>query len=114
MGRLSLISEGFGGGTRIAASLKHFNDRYAKEALNSRSVVIVMSDGYDTDPTEALTIELRRFEGACPPAGLAQPALGLEGLRAGGARYGRRARPYRLLRYCSFAGEPCRARRRVR
>jgi uncharacterized protein with von Willebrand factor type A (vWA) domain len=32
MGRLSLISEGFGGGTRIAASLKHFNDRYAKES----------------------------------------------------------------------------------
>ena len=63
MGRLSLITEGFGGGTRIAASLKHFNDRYAKEALNSRSVVIVMSDGYDTDPTEALTIELQRLKG---------------------------------------------------
>jgi uncharacterized protein len=63
MGRLSLITEGFGGGTRIAASLTHFNDRYAKEALNSRSVVIVMSDGYDTDPTEALTVELQRLKG---------------------------------------------------
>jgi uncharacterized protein with von Willebrand factor type A (vWA) domain len=62
MGRLSLLAEGFGGGTRIATALKSFNDRYAKTALDSRSVVIVMSDGYDTDPPEALTAELRRLK----------------------------------------------------
>jgi uncharacterized protein with von Willebrand factor type A (vWA) domain len=50
MARLSLMADGFGGGTRIATSLKAFNDRYAKETLDSRSVVIVMSDDYDTDP----------------------------------------------------------------
>ena len=44
------MADGFGGGTRIATSLKAFNDRYAKETLDSRSVVIVMSDDYDTDP----------------------------------------------------------------
>jgi uncharacterized protein len=76
MGRLSLISEGFGGGTRIAASLKHFNDRYAKEALNSRSVVIVMSDGYDTDPTEALTVELKRLRGRARRLVWLNPLLG--------------------------------------
>ncbi len=59
IGRLSLMTEGLGGGTRIAASLRHFNQRYAKETLNSRSVVIVMSDGYDTDPAEALSVELK-------------------------------------------------------
>ena len=53
MARLSLMADGFGGGTRIATSLKTFNDRYATETLNSRSVVIVMSDGYDTDSPEA-------------------------------------------------------------
>jgi uncharacterized protein with von Willebrand factor type A (vWA) domain len=62
MGRLSLLAEGFGGGTRIAMALKSFNDRYAKTALDSRSVVIVMSDGYDTDPAEALSAELRRLK----------------------------------------------------
>jgi uncharacterized protein with von Willebrand factor type A (vWA) domain len=30
-------------------ALKTFNDRYAKETLDSRSVMIVMSDGHDTD-----------------------------------------------------------------
>ncbi|HYM04395.1 MAG TPA: VWA domain-containing protein, partial [Stellaceae bacterium] len=57
MDRLSLMVEGFGGGTQIASALKTFNDRYAREVLNSRSVVIVMSDGYDTDPPEALVPE---------------------------------------------------------
>lgn len=62
MERLSLMVEGFGGGTRIATALKTFNERYAREVLDSRSVVIVMSDGYDTDPPEALAAELKRLK----------------------------------------------------
>ncbi|HYM32582.1 MAG TPA: VWA domain-containing protein [Candidatus Cybelea sp.] len=62
MAKLSLLVEGFGGGTRIATSLKAFNDRYAKETLGSRSVAIVISDGYDTDPPEALAVELQRVK----------------------------------------------------
>jgi uncharacterized protein len=62
MDRLSLMVEGFGGGTRIAEALKTFNDGYARAVLNSRSVVIMMSDGYDTDPPEALAAELRRLK----------------------------------------------------
>lgn len=62
MDRLSLMVEGFGGGTRIAGALQAFNDRYAREALNSRSVVIMMSDGYDTNSPEALVRELQRLK----------------------------------------------------
>jgi uncharacterized protein len=62
MDRLSLMVEGFGGGTQIAGALKAFNDRYAREVLNSRSIVIMMSDGYDTDPPEALVHELVRLK----------------------------------------------------
>jgi uncharacterized protein with von Willebrand factor type A (vWA) domain len=62
MARLSLMADGFGGGTRIATALKTFNDRYAKETLDRRTVVIVMSDGYDTDSPEALAVELRRLK----------------------------------------------------
>jgi uncharacterized protein with von Willebrand factor type A (vWA) domain len=62
MHRLSLMVEGFGGGTRIATALKTFNDRYARAALNSRSVVIIMSDGYDTDPPEMIAAELARLK----------------------------------------------------
>jgi uncharacterized protein with von Willebrand factor type A (vWA) domain len=61
MTRLSLMAEGFGGGTRIGASLKTFNDRHATQALNSRSVVIILSDGYDTDEPELLAGELKRL-----------------------------------------------------
>jgi uncharacterized protein with von Willebrand factor type A (vWA) domain len=42
MAKLSLMADGFGGGTRMATALETFNDRYAKETLDSRSVVIVM------------------------------------------------------------------------
>lgn len=62
LARVSLMAEGFGSGTRIAGSLATFNDRYAQRALDSRSVVIVMSDGYDTDPPEALASELARLK----------------------------------------------------
>jgi uncharacterized protein with von Willebrand factor type A (vWA) domain len=61
MTRLSLMAEGFGGVTRIGASLKTFNDRHATQTLNSRSVVIILSDGYDTDEPELLAGELKRL-----------------------------------------------------
>ena len=60
--RLSLIPDGFGGGARIATALKTFNDRYAKETLDPRTVVIVISDGYDTDSPEVLAVALRRLK----------------------------------------------------
>jgi uncharacterized protein with von Willebrand factor type A (vWA) domain len=64
--RLMLLSQGFGGGTRIAESLAAFNARYAKAVIDSRSVVIVMSDGYDTDPPERLAQELARLKLRAP------------------------------------------------
>ncbi|HEX2257724.1 MAG TPA: VWA domain-containing protein [Afifellaceae bacterium] len=62
MRRLSMLMEGFGGGTRIAASLATFNDSHARRALDSRTVVIVLSDGYDTDPPEPLAAALARLK----------------------------------------------------
>jgi uncharacterized protein with von Willebrand factor type A (vWA) domain len=79
MTRLSLMADGFGGGTRIATSLKTFNDRYAKETLDSRSVVIVMSDGYDTDPPQALAVELRRLKQRAHRLIWLNPLLGWKG-----------------------------------
>ncbi len=62
MMRLSLMAEGFGGGTKLGASLRSFNDVYAKRALNSRSVAIILSDGYDTGPVDSLARELARLK----------------------------------------------------
>lgn len=60
--RLSLIAQGFGGGTRIGASLDLFNQQYAANSVNGRSVVIIFSDGYDTDPPELLGKALNRLK----------------------------------------------------
>ena len=62
MSRLALMAEGFGGGTKLGGSLAQFNDQYAKQALNSRSVAVVVSDGYDTGTPEQLAHELSRLK----------------------------------------------------
>ena len=61
-GRLSLMAEGFGGGTNIAGSLKTFCDNYAAHSVNGRTVVIILSDGYCTAPPEELADALARLK----------------------------------------------------
>lgn len=60
-GRLSLMAEGFGGGTDIGASLNAFADTYASRALTRRTVVIILSDGYCTGAPERLADALARI-----------------------------------------------------
>ena len=60
-GRLSLMAEGFGGGTDIGAALSAFCDGYAARALSGRSVVIILSDGYCTGAPEVLAGALARI-----------------------------------------------------
>ncbi|NQV99345.1 MAG: VWA domain-containing protein [Rhodospirillales bacterium] len=62
MTKLSLLSEGFGGGTKLGESLDQFNTIYAKRTLNSRSIVFIVSDGYDTGSAEKLAHELKRLK----------------------------------------------------
>ena len=56
--RMALIAQGWHGGTRIGASLASFNRTFASLALDRRTVVIVISDGFETGPPEALAAEL--------------------------------------------------------
>lgn len=56
--RLSLLAQGFGGGTRIGGNLAAFNRHYARRLVGSRSVVLILSDGFDSDPPEVLGAEL--------------------------------------------------------
>lgn len=60
--RLSLLAQGFGGGTRIGGNLHQFNDQYARRLVSGRSVVIILSDGFDTDPPEVIGAELARLK----------------------------------------------------
>lgn len=61
-GRLSLMAEGFGGGTNIAGSLKTFCDNYATHSVNGRTVVIILSDGYCAAPPAELADALVRLK----------------------------------------------------
>ncbi|MHA1571295.1 MAG: VWA domain-containing protein, partial [Alphaproteobacteria bacterium] len=81
MARLSLMADGFGGGTKLGASLCQFNDAYAKRALNSRSVVMILSDGYDTGSVEVLTRELARLKRRAPRLIWMNPLLGWRNYR---------------------------------
>ena len=54
IGRLSLMADGFGGGSKIGACLDLFASTYARRFVDGRTVVIILSDGYDTDPPDAL------------------------------------------------------------
>ncbi len=59
--RLSLMAEGFGGGTDIAGSLTSFLDGYGAKALDGRTVVVILSDGYCSSDPEALSTALARI-----------------------------------------------------
>ena len=60
--RMAILSSGWSGGTRIGDCLRRFNDHYAAGVIDSRSVVIVMSDGYDTGAADLLGEEMRRLK----------------------------------------------------
>lgn len=61
IGRMSLMADGFGGGSKIGPSLALFADTYAKRFVDGRSVVLILSDGYDTEPPEILSGALTRL-----------------------------------------------------
>src|SRR3546814_6353521 len=60
--RLSLIAQGWSGGTRIGESLAGFNRHHAPRVVHGRSVVMIVSDGYDTGASELLAREMRSEE----------------------------------------------------
>lgn len=60
-GRLSLMAEGFGGGTDIGGALGTFVDQHAR-SLNGRTVVIILSDGYCTGTPTAIAANLARIQ----------------------------------------------------
>ena len=60
--RMSLMAAGWAGGTRIGESLADFNRHHAAAAINRRTAVILVSDGYDTGPPELLAREMERLK----------------------------------------------------
>ena len=77
--RLALISSGWSGGTRIGESLKSFNDDYAAQLVGRRTVVIVVSDGFDTGDPSLLSGELQSLRSKARRLVWLNPLLGRPG-----------------------------------
>ncbi len=89
--KVNAVTAGFGGGTRIAASLADFRGVHARAQLTRPSQVWVLSDGFDADPPHRLAEELRAVRqrgarvawlhpGAGVPASQAMAAAVAQGL----------------------------------
>jgi len=59
--RLSANVRGWSGGTRIGASLLDFNARWLRR-IDKRTVVIILSDGWDTGEPEQLALALAKIK----------------------------------------------------
>ncbi len=74
--RLSLMAQGIGGGTRIGDSLATFNRWHARRVINSRTALMIVSDGYDTGDPEQLGEEMRRLRRRCKKIIWLNPLIG--------------------------------------
>jgi uncharacterized protein with von Willebrand factor type A (vWA) domain len=74
--RLTLLSQGWGGGTRIGECLRAFNDRYAGALVSRRTAVVLVSDGYDTGSPELLGREMERLHARAHRVIWLNPLLG--------------------------------------
>lgn len=77
--KLAVLSLGWAGGTRIGESLQAFERGYAGRLLTGRTVVIVMSDGFDTGEPAQLVEALRRIRARAWRLVWLNPLLGREG-----------------------------------
>jgi uncharacterized protein with von Willebrand factor type A (vWA) domain len=81
MTRLSLMADGFGGGTRLGDCLDVFNRQYAKKTLNGRSIVMIFSDGYEVGTPENLCIQLGKIKKRARRLVWLNPLLGWKNYR---------------------------------
>ena len=57
-----MLTEGFSGGTKIGKSLKEFNNVYSRNFVNGKTVVMIISDGYDTGSSKIVVEELEKLK----------------------------------------------------
>ncbi len=69
------------GGTQIGNCLKAFNYRHGKQLVNSRTVLLIISDGWDRGDVEILADEMARLKSRCQKLIWLNPLLGSPGYR---------------------------------
>lgn len=77
--RLSLLAQGAGGGTKIGESLQTFNRWHAARVIHSRTVVMIVSDGYETGDAKLLGREMAALGKRCRRIVWLNPMMAWEG-----------------------------------
>jgi uncharacterized protein with von Willebrand factor type A (vWA) domain len=77
--RLSLLAQGAGGGTKIGESLQTFNRWHASRVIHSRTVVMIVSDGYETGDAALLGREMSALAKRCRRIVWLNPMMAWEG-----------------------------------
>ncbi|KRR08360.1 carbon monoxide dehydrogenase [Bradyrhizobium jicamae] len=77
--RLSILAQGAGGGTKIGESLQTFNRWHAARVIHSRTVVMIVSDGYETGDAALLGREMAALGRRCRRIVWLNPMMGWEG-----------------------------------
>jgi len=65
MARVADAIKDWSGGTRIGASLREFNWRWARRVLGQNACVLLVSDGLDREAGEGLSEEMERLAKSC-------------------------------------------------
>lgn len=60
--RITLLADGFGGGSRIGGALDDFARGQARRFVNGRTVVMILSDGYDSTTPDVIGGALARLK----------------------------------------------------
>jgi uncharacterized protein with von Willebrand factor type A (vWA) domain len=63
LSRISSEVPDWSGGTRIGESLQQFHEKYGEKHLNKRTVVVIMSDGWDLGARNLLQREMQTLSG---------------------------------------------------
>lgn len=77
--RLSIMSQGAGGGTRIGECLQAFNRWHAARVVHSRTCVMIVSDGYETGDAALLGREMATLRRRCHRIAWLNPMMGWQG-----------------------------------
>lgn len=62
LNRITLLADGFGGGSKIGENLRQFANSYARKFVDGRTVVLILSDGYDSEQPESVDVALEKLK----------------------------------------------------
>lgn len=77
--RVAAAVDGWSGGTRIGESLAEFNRRYAQRRAGQRTVLVIISDGWDRGDIAELAREMRNLKRRVRRVVWLNPLLGNDG-----------------------------------